>query len=391
MGSIMKPRRALRVLLIIATLGGGLFGVVPHAEATTVDIIVDSSAITLSAGDNGTHVGEMTLANISDERVTLAAAITGDGGCDIKPEPTALDPGRRTMVTLTFSAGCDVAQGADVTLSFGPKVRPSSYVVKVAAAAAATPAWSILLWAFTIALLLTLLLLLTAVWWSLRRFPHAGSGWPGWSRVITGLSTDWSFKDNWAGNITIGSTVLIGLLAASNVLEAILGTKPEAALGLLAVAGAIASLLVGLGPLVIKGIGRDLQEPTVGGALLAAGITLVGVLGQSAAAAIQAWKLTSQVLPRVLIAALTALVAIFVFKYAIASINDWIEKAINPPPEKESPQVEAARIVAKAIVPGVAHADGLPARPEGPELAGREEAELALPSSVRQTRRNALL
>jgi hypothetical protein len=388
MGGIMKLREMLRVPLIAAALGVGLLAVAPHAEAATRDIIVDSSAITLSANDNGTHLGKVTLANISDKWVTLTAAISGDRGCDIKPEPTALEPGRRTVVALTFSAGCDVAQGADVTMSFGPQVRPRSYVVKVEAAAA--PVWSILLWAFASALFLTLLLLLTAVLWSIRSVRNAGSVWPGWSRVIAGLSTDWSFKDNWAANITIGSTVLIGLFAASNILEAILGTKPEAALGLLAVAGGIASLLVGLGPLVIKGIGKDLQKPTVGGAVLAAGITLVGVLGQGAAAAIQAWKLTSQVLPRVLIVALTVFVAIFVFKYAIASINDWIKKAANPPVEKESPQVEAARIVAKAIAVG-ARTDGPRVVPGESEFVGREEAKPTLAPPVQQTRRNALL
>jgi hypothetical protein len=392
MGGIMKPQGVFRVLLSTAALGGGLFAVAPHAEAATVDIIVDSTAVTLSAGDSGTHVGKLTLANISDKVITLTAAIPGDGGCDIKPEPTALDPGRRTVVTLTFSAGCDVAHGADVTLSFGPQVRPSSYVIKVETATVTAPVWSILPWAFASALLLTLLLLLTAVRWSIRGLRKERITWPGWSEEIAGLSTDWSFKDNWAGNITIGSTVLIGLFAASNILEAILGAKPEAALGLLAVAGGIASLLVGLGPLVIKGIGKDLQKPTVGGAVLAAGITLVGVLGQSAAAAIQAWKLTSQVVPRVLIVALTALVATFVFKYAIASINDWIEKAAKPPSEKESPQVEAARIVAKAIAIGT-HTDVAHVGPDGaePGLVGGEEAEPELPPPVPQVRRNALL
>lgn len=159
----MKPRRTLRVLLITAVLGGGLLTVAPHAGAATVDIIVDSTAITLSAGADGNHVGKVTLANISDKVIAFTASIPGDGGCDITPEPRALDPGRRTEVTLTFSTGCDVAQGADVTLSFGPQVRPSSYVVKVKASTA--PDWSILLWAFVSALFLTLLLFAAMLLW----------------------------------------------------------------------------------------------------------------------------------------------------------------------------------------------------------------------------------
>jgi hypothetical protein len=397
MGGVMKPaREILKALLITVAIGGGLLAAAPHAEAATVDVVVDSTTITLSGGDNGTHVGKVTLSNLSDKMVPLTAAIPGHGGCDVKPDPRALDPGRRTEVTLTFSASCDVAKGADVTLSFGPHVRPSSSIVKVQVQASTAPDWSILLWAFASALGLTLLLLAAVLLWRRGAKKVADPKWPGWSKPIAGLGTDWSFKDSWAGNITIGSTVIIALLAASNILEAILGTKPEAALGLLAVAGGIASLLVGLGPLVVKSIGKDTQTPTVGGAVLAAGITLVGVLGQGGAAAIQAWKLTSQDLPRVLIAALTALVATFVFKYAVASINDWIKKAAADPPRKEaSPEVQAARIVAKAIAAGP-HA---PVAPNGEgvdaaaadNVAERVAAERELPPFMLEPGRNALL
>jgi hypothetical protein len=385
----MRPRGILRVLLIIAALGGVLVAVAPPADAATVDVIVDSTAITLSAGDNGTHAGDVTLANLTNRMIPLTATIARDGGCDITADPRALDPGRRTAVTLTFSAGCDVAQGADVTLSFGPRVRPGSYVVKVQASAA--PDWSILLWAFGSALVLTVLFLVFTLLWS----GFVKKVWPKTSDVINGLSTDWSFKDNWAANITIGSTVLIALFATSNILEAVLGAKPEAALGLLAVASGVASLLVGLGPLVVKSIGSNPQTPTVRGAVLAAGITLAGVLGQGGAAAIQAWKLTSGVWPRAMIVVLTALVAFFVFKYAFVSINDWITKAASHPRKEISPEVQAARIVAETIATGAY----VPDAPDGNDVAvtpadaatGQPARKRERPSFVVESGRNALL
>ena len=69
--------------------------------------------------------------------------------------------------------------------------------------------------------------------------------------VLVGLGTDWSFKDNWVSSVTVGSGVLVGLLAASNILKAVLGAEPQAALALLAVVGAVAAVLVGIGPLFV--------------------------------------------------------------------------------------------------------------------------------------------
>lgn len=153
-------------------------------------------------------------------------------------------------------------------------------------------------------------------------------------------------------------------------------------------------MLVGLGPLVIKSIGDDPQKPTVGGAVLAAGITLVGVLGQGGAAAIQAWQLTSQVFPRVLIVALTALVAVFVFKYAVASIKDWIKRAV--PSQPASPQAKPARIVVPAIATWP-HPPGPPGALAGEDAATAAaeqpapELELELVSFAPESGRNALL
>ena len=60
-----------------------------------------------------------------------------------------------------------------------------------------------------------------------------------WKTPLTSLGADWSFKDNWVSSVTVGSGVLVALLAASNVLQAVLGFEPKAALTLMAVAGAL--------------------------------------------------------------------------------------------------------------------------------------------------------
>ena len=109
------------------------------AKAVAVDVVVDSTDIQLESADGGTHTGKVTLLNISEVPVNVSARIFGDAGCSITPNPTSVDSGRRTQVRLTFSAGCNVKDGADARLIFGPGVSPSSVDIKLAAAKKSLP------------------------------------------------------------------------------------------------------------------------------------------------------------------------------------------------------------------------------------------------------------
>lgn len=347
------------------------------AWAATVDVVVDSTDIQLQAGGAGTHNGKLTLSNISDRPTNLAPAIQGDGGCSISSNPTSVQPGRRTQVTLTFSAGCEVERGADVLLALGSGFSPPTYLLKVAAAPPGAH-WDILLYAFLIAagLALAAILVIAEKMLHHNRSIRKPSTKTRRGRKRTGqvaeeaeeekkekeakhvklgprtplasLGTDWSFKDNWVGNVTIGSAALVALLAASNVLKAVLGAEPEAALGLLAVGGALAAVFVAIGPLLIKVIGADVAVPTIGGMLAAAFVTLVGTLGQITAVTWQGAELTTGRVHWGVIV-IGAAIGSVVWLYAIRALWAYAHSGAESPPKSESETMKAAEKVAAAI------------------------------------------
>jgi hypothetical protein len=276
----------------IAVLAAALVSPGAVGAAAPVDVVIDSTAIELQPGEGDSHTGKLTLANISDAVVQLEPTVSADDGCSVTADPTSVDPGRRTPVTLAFGAGCDVEDGANVQLSLGQSVKPPVFLIKASAVEDETPNWDILVYAFLFGLGVGVAVLAYMV---SRIGMHNVKGIPklGFGTELKHLGTDWSFKDNWVGNVTIGSAALVALLAASDVLEAVLGEKPEAALGLLAVTGALAAVFVAIGPLLIKMIGKDMAVPTIGGMVLAAFVSLLGVIGQIAAVTWQGAELTS--------------------------------------------------------------------------------------------------
>lgn len=101
-----------------------------------------------------------------------------------------------------------------------------------------------------------------------------------WTCELPELGTGWSFKENWAANATFASSLLAALLVGSDLLTELLGDGAKSALSLMAVGGAVAALLVGIGPPVLKAVGRKVETPTVGGMLAASGLATVGGFGQ---------------------------------------------------------------------------------------------------------------
>jgi len=159
----------------------------------------------------------------------------------------------------------------------------------------------------------------------------------GWRTELPGLGTSWSFKDAWVANATLASSLLVTLLAGSDLLDNLLGDNAKALLTLLAVSGALAALLVGIGPLILKAIGRKVEMPTVGGMFLAAGLSMVGVLGQIG---LVTWEVSWLVSPRLrvfvwLAGAMTAGLAL---TYAGRAMEFNLVTGLPKPPV--SPRVE---------------------------------------------------
>lgn len=336
-------------MVICLTLAAGLGA--PRATAQEpVDVIIDSTDIELDEAERGTHVGKLTLSNVSDAFVGVAAAIVPpDRGCSITPAPRSLFSGRRTEIALTLSAGCDVAEGADVRVRFTPRaITPRSYPLTLSPAGDSGPTWAILAYSFFVGLAAALIVVVfVAYWiWNYNKDPDTKKKLK-WNAPLN-LGTDWSFKDNWVGNVTIGSAALVALLAASDVLEAILGEKPEAALGLIAVTGALAAGFVAVGPLLIKLIGSDMSKPTIKGMVVAGAVTLIGTQGQIVALTLQGEELTSGWPMTIGILALGTFFGSVVAIYAGRSLYDYAVLGSKPAPRQSEMSAAASR-VAKAI------------------------------------------
>lgn len=418
------------------------------ARAAGVDVVVDSTDITLTSATDGTHTATVTLANIGSSLVNVQAGIPGDAGCTVTPDPASVASGRRAVITLTLSTGCETSKGANIMLNAGPS---TTYVLAAAPAPPAdNPNWDILthsfLAAFVIAVLVAVGMLLymgnynrltpptetsggaapdapspgnapvhgpipaatyeyvvTLVRRRPARFSRTGkkresagssplpvklehpsqvelilplgdnatierriyrtvSGKDDFRRVgevtdnettkyvdswtpmslgteLTSLGTNWSFKDNWISSVTVGSGVLVGLLGTSNVLQAVLGSEPKAALGLIAVAGALAAVFVGISPLLTKVIGHDLSVPTIAGTLTAAVLTIVGSIGEIFVVTWQGWDLATSWV-QLAIAVLGLGVAAIILWYAVKSLWYWMKTGSRFAPPK-SPDVSA--------------------------------------------------
>jgi hypothetical protein len=193
------------------------------------------------------------------------------------------------------------------------------------------PDWGILSWAAALAgaaVFVVYLAVFDAIW----RLNHdLANPRPriGWGTDLDGLDAKWSFKDSWVANITVGATALIALLGSTAPIKAIVGREPTSELGLIAVAGAIAAVLVTISPLLLRVIGRDLKIPTVGGTLVAGALVLVGSLFQIGAVTIQAARLSERewVQFGVLIGGL--LVGLIVAIYAARSLASLMDEGTD--------------------------------------------------------------
>ena len=205
---------------------------------------------------------------------------------------------------------------------------------------------------------------------------------------LEGLGTDWSFTDNWVNSVTAGSGLLVALLASSNLLEAILGDEPKAALALIAVTGAIAAALVGISPILVKLFGEDVAVPTIAGTLLAALVTLIGSLGQITVVTWQTQDLVTGWVPYV-ISLVGVLVGAIVLGYAVRTLSRYVIDDAEAPESTYPDVMKAAFVVADAIRAAVARAEG--AAPSSDKDAGSKIPKEVFELPPRLRYRNSML
>jgi hypothetical protein len=96
-------------------------------------------------------------------------------------------------------------------------------------------------------------------WLLLRGWSHKGNKT---NRVraadeIPDLEAGWSLTESWASNLSVLATAFAALFGGSAILESVLGDEPELAVARVLIAGAVATLLVALAPLVLAAVGKS--------------------------------------------------------------------------------------------------------------------------------------
>lgn len=353
--------RSLFGALAVAVACAAAAAAVAVPASAEANVIVDSDTVPLSAGEDGKHAGDIFVINAQEEAVTLTPSVPGDGGCAVTPSPTSVAPGRRTKVTLTLDRGCEVDKGATVRVAFDGGAVPASVDVKAAPPAKSSrPDWGILVKALWLPLAAVVIVLLGVR----KRVKDADPPVAPpikWDTELRGLGTAWSFKDQWIGNVTIGTTAVVTLLTTSDVLKAVLGAKPEAALGLIAVASAMAAALVSMGPLVLKAVGKDTGVPTVLGTLFAGAVTLLAGLWLVAVVTSQVDRLISSEAVSAFVYAVGFLTGFCVVLYGVKGLSGFVIGGAKTPQTVEPPEVRAAWIIRDALRPDDKRKDTAPA------------------------------
>lgn len=349
---------------IITTSGGGKDAL----EFTTTD-------------DNSTST--LTVTNPAGEPITLTMTGLGDlAECtDWDLTPTSIAADRTTSVQV--KTGCTIPESGQVVLTAVPGGSIATLEV-TAKDPAPTVELGTILWAFSIAGVVAFV----AAWflWARRPdvmklvkrpdpvdpdspwakpwdevkgtynqalFPATLAGWKkDWKEELPGVDAKWSFTDSWATSVSTIGTLVVALLAASDVLTALLGDKPDAFLANVLVAGAIAAFFTGAAPLVTKAVGTS-TKPCVGGVLAGGVLTMTGVAGQlwvvgdqfgNLAIADQVPAPLLQVLPYVLGAAIVV--------YGVATLRLLLKDAFANPVDRPAVlSLDQATILAVEVLP----------------------------------------
>lgn len=164
---------------------------------------------------------------------------------------------------------------------------------------------------------------------------------------MKGLDPSWSFTESWASNVTVGSTALLAVLASSEVATTVLGDRGSRALGVVLVASAVSTALVGLAPLVIKAFVAQSGSTHAAGLGIASFLTLTGVGLEIGVATTSADRIYGGGKPYLMLSGLvvTGVVAVYAFR----TLNDLFGRT-DPPPSEQSDTMKAAVIVANAIL-----------------------------------------
>jgi hypothetical protein len=336
---------------------------VAHAAPATVSF--DTLEPALESSDDGGSKLSLSVTNLTTGPLGLTAtpADASDRGCDLAPEPDVLRSARPTDITIEVPGTCRLDnESLDFVLKVGEGAAAASFPISASPKEdEAKPNWDAL-WAFVVALavLSVAAIILIRGWFVDDQEPHH------LNEALSHLGASYTFKDSWAGNITIAAGLLTGIFGSSSVVKALLGDDAEASIALAIVGAAIAAFFLAAGQILVLATqtrkppptsaaeSSDQSSPipftiTVGGFVAGAVLVLTGAFGelwvvfQSAKDLdLGGWQ------DWIWIPAYLSIGLLVV--YAIRSTKETLERGTTAPPAPPpSEVVEAARLIIMAL------------------------------------------
>lgn len=243
----------------------GSTGAVHAAESADASITSTTAEWTDTSGGGASFA--ITLTNLSDTDLQVAAVTDAGAGCKPEVSPSTVKAFTApTKVTVTLPPSCDLSDDkVQVSVSAGN----AAFEVSAAKPDAPDPDWQ-QLWVFPITLAITIATAALVAGIGLQKRCFA---------PLKGLKAEWSFKDAWATNVTALGALLTGVLGSSSVVKAILGEDAEGALALSTVGVAIGAAIAVAAPVVL-GIFKRGGSYTMVGVLFAGALVVTGSSGE---------------------------------------------------------------------------------------------------------------
>lgn len=351
--TVRGARAAAAVVLTV-----GFLAAAPPAVAQVDAVLaLDDGTVMMTVTDTGGVSGTISVTNVSQDPLTIRLVGQGDvASCVFEADSGDVPSARTVEVTFTAEACTLPDNGAQAVVVLDGAVPDEVPVIlKVDRTHAVDLSW------IPVTFVIALALAAVTVLFVARHRPvvdlpdqpdPAADAKPQvrapWDHQLHGLGVDWQLS-SWASNVTVVATTFAAFLGATDVLTAVLGAEPKAAVAQILVGGALALVLLGVAPVLLRLIGPS-ETPTVAGLLLAAVATLTGAVGQIL---VIAWAVTDAGLPTslsVIVWCLTIALVFLLLYYGYRTLLFRLAKGVAAPPTALAPETFIAAAILLPLV-----------------------------------------
>lgn len=363
---------------VTAVLLAALVALAPGVAAEV--IIVDGSEVTAERADDGGLTAKVSLINPTDAEVPLPTPTTEAESCTVAYAQDELPPLAVTPVTLELASTCLPEDGSVPTIAVDLDGAAGSSPITVKSPSEKSD-WEPLWWAAGIALVGTLVMVWRAA--KARRetekelqtkrsehekeygvFAQRLTQWAdvqppiqltfaplppsdyGFRSPVSKLDAGWSFSESWVSNVTAVTAGVVTIVTSTDAFGAVLGSAPKTLLGVMATAGLVSAVLLGVANATVKLLGKDVSQTTVGGLLVSSALITFAALLQVATITIGAADAVDSRLARAVIAVAGAVVAVVALVYITRTLNRLIRRGADtkvPVPPADAHTVWAAK------------------------------------------------